>query len=355
MFQLAIAVLIVIAGSAVCSGSETALLSVSLVQARQLAQSRKPAAIALRGIREKVNRPISTIVVLNNIFNIVGSIVIGGMAARQFNDATLGIFSGVLTFLIIVFAEILPKTLGERYAEAIALSVALPLAGLTWLMTPLVVLLEFVTSPITRGSRGPTTNEAEIKLLTRIGYQEGLIEDDEAAMIQRVFRLNDVMASDLMTPRVALTYLHGEMTLGEAKEDILNSQHSRIVVVNESVDQVTGVALRSELLTAMVDNKYEVSIASLARPVQFVPEVQRADRLLKTFRKSRAHLVVVLDEYGGVSGVVTLEDVLEELTGEIVDETDRNVDLQALARMRRRRLLHRQGMESSDSSERASS
>ncbi len=350
MLQIAIAMLIVIAGSAFCSCSETALLSVSPIRTRQLAQSRKPAALALHGIRERMNRPISTIVMLNNIFNIVGTAVITGLAAKNLQSNTAALIPGILTFLIIIFAEIFPKNLGERYAESVGLAVALPIASLTWLLTPLVMLLELLTSPITKGNRGPTTNEAEIKLLTRIGYQEGLIEDDEADMIQRVFRLNDVTAGDLMTPRVALTYLHGDETLGDSKADILNSQHSRIVVVDESVDRVAGVALRSELLTAMIDDKYDATVASLARPVQFVPEVQRADRLLKTFRESREHLVVVLDEYGGVSGVVTLEDVLEELTGEIVDETDRNVDLQALARLRRRRLLRKHGIDSNEES-----
>ncbi len=347
MFQLAIVVLIVIVGSAFCSCTETAILSVSLIRSRQLAQSRKPAAIALHNIREKINRPIATIVILNNVFNIVGSIIIGRLATDVFGDAMLGIFSGVLTFLIIVFGEILPKTLGERYSEAIGLVVAIPVTGLTWLLTPLAWLLEVVTAPLVKGTKGPTTNEAEIKLLARIGYQEGIIEDDEADMIQRVFRLNDVTAADLMTPRVALTYLYGDETLADVKDDILNSQHSRIVVVNDSVDRVTGVVLRSELLKAMIDGRYEATVESLTRPVQFVPEVQRADRLIKTFRESREHLVVVLDEYGGVSGVVTLEDVLEELIGEIVDETDRNVDLQALARLRRRRLLRQHRVQES--------
>lgn len=348
MLQLAIAVLIVLTGSALCSGSEAAVLSVSLIQARQLAHSRRGAALALQRIRENINRPISTMVILNNVFNIVGSVVIGRMAAELFDDAMLGVFSGVLTFLIIVFGEILPKTLGTRYSVPIALAIAIPLTGLTWVLTPLVWLLEQVTSPFTQGNQGPTTNEAEIQLLARIGYQEGLIEDNEADMIQRVFRLNDITANDLMTPRVALTYLHGDDTLAEAKDEILNSQHSRIVVIDDSVDRVTGVALRSELLTAMVAGKYDAAITTLARPVQFVPEVQRADRLLKIFRSSREHLVVVLDEYGGVSGVVTLEDVLEELTGEIVDETDRNVDLQALARLRRRQLLRKQQVDNAD-------
>lgn len=345
MLQLAIAVLVVMAGSAVCSCSETALLSTSLIKVRQLAQTRQRSALALLAIREKVSRPIASIVVLNNVFNIVGSIAIGRLASVLLGDAWLGIFSGLLTFLIIVFGEVVPKTLGERYAEPISLAISLPLTGLTWALTPVVMLLELVTAPLVKGVQRPTTNEAEIQLLARIGYQEGLIEDDEAAMIQRIFRLNDLTAADLMTPRVALTYLRGARPLGEVKAKVIGSQHSRIVVVEDSIDKVIGVALKAELLIALIEGKESSTIAELARPVQFVPDTQRADILLKSFREVREHLMVVIDEYGGVSGVVTLEDVVEELTGEIVDETDRNVDLQALARLRGKRLLRDRGFD----------
>lgn len=348
MLQLALVMLIVILGSAVCSGTETALLSVPVLRVRQLAQSEKRSAIALIQIREHINRPIATIVILNNIFNIVGSILVGQVTASVLGDAWLGIVSGVLTFLIIVFAEILPKTLGERFAEPISLAVARPLQVLTVALAPLVWIVEQVTAPLTHGRQIPITNEAEIRFLAKLGRQEGIIEEDEAEMIQRVFRLNDVTASDLMTPRVALTYLAGDRTLADAKAKIIESQHSRIVVIGDSIDQVIGIALKDELLVALIHNQGHESIKRLARPARFVPETIRADKLLKSFQDYREHLVVVLDEYGGVSGVVTLEDVLEVLTDEIVDETDRNVDMQAIARRKRSALLRAMGIEQPD-------
>ncbi|MGB3692808.1 MAG: hemolysin family protein [Spirulinaceae cyanobacterium] len=348
MLEIFIAVLIVLSGSAICSCAETALLSISTVRVRQLAQSKQPATLALLAIRQRINRPIATIVILNNTFNIIGSIVIGSLATQELGDAWLGLFSAVLTFLIIVFAEIIPKTLGERYAHHIALFVAIPVKGLTFLFTPLVWLMEQVTSPFVKGKKLPTTNEAEIQFLARIGYQEGVIEDDEAEMIQRVFQLNDLNAANLMTPRVIVTYLRGELTLIEAKDEILNSQHTRIIVVEDSLDRVTGVALKQDLLAAMVEDKSDHQIANLVRPVHYVPETVRADKLLKTFQSTHEHLFVVLDEYGGVSGVVTLEDVLEVLTGEIVDETDRIIDLQEIARKRRKNMLQSMGFDHED-------
>ena len=345
MLEIIVIVLIVISGSALCALSETALLSVPRIKVRQLAQSKKPAALALLAIRQKINRPIATIVILNNIFNIVGSIVIGSLAAKVLGDAWLGLFSGILTFLIIIFGEIVPKTIGERYSQNISLIVALPVQFLTFLFTPVVWLVERVTAPFTRSKKIPTTNEAEIRFLTRIGFQEGVIENDEAEMIQRVFQLNDLTAADLMSPRVTITYLRGDLTLAEAKEEIIASQHSRILVIEDSIDRAIGLVLKHELLTAMIDDKSDQKISTLARPVRFVPETVKADKLLKTFQEIREHLAVVLDEYGGVSGVVTLEDVLEVLTGEIVDETDKIIDLQEIARQKRKRLLESGGVE----------
>ncbi|MEO1433404.1 MAG: hemolysin family protein [Cyanobacteria bacterium J06632_19] len=339
MLQLIFVVIFVISGSALCSGIEAALFSVSTLKVRQLAQSKNASAVALLAIRENMNRPIATIVVINNIFNIVGSIITGSLAEEVFGDTWLGVFSGVLTFLIIICAEIIPKTVGERYAETISLFIAIPLAALTLIFTPLVWVLENITAPFTRGKKQPTTNKAEIMLLSDIAHQEGIIERDEAQMIQRVFQLNELTAADLMTPRTILTYLRGNLTLAEAKTDIISSQHTRIIVINETIDEVIGVALKQNLLTAMVEGRKTQKIGTLTRKVGFVPETIRADRLMRNFLEAREHLAVVVDEYGNVSGVITLEDVLEVITGEIVDETDKTIDLQAIARKKRERML----------------
>lgn len=344
MTALIIVIILVLLGSAFCSGTEAALLSISPIRVRQLAQSKKPSSLALANIRLHINRPIATIVILNNIFNIVGSIIIGSLTTKALGDAWLGVFSAILTFLIIIFGEIVPKTLGQRYAEPVCLFTAIPIRFLTIIFTPLAWLLERATAPLIKGKKNPTTNEAEIKFLTNIGFQEGVIEDDEAEMIQRVFQLNDLTAADLMTPRIIVTYLKGDRTLNECLSEIVKSQHTRILTIDETIDNVTGLVLKDELLTATIEGDGDRQINSLKRPVHFVPETNRADKLLKVFQENREHLAVVLDEYGGVAGVVTLEDVLEVLTGEIVDETDRNVDLQEIARKKRLRLLKAKGI-----------
>ncbi len=334
MIQIIVAVFILLLVSGLCSGSEAALFSVSVIRVRQLAESGSQAAKVLLNIRENMNRPIASIVVLNNIANIVGSIVVGLIVTNELGEAWLGIVTTILTFLVIIFSEIIPKTLGEQYAEQIALLVARPVQILTLILTPIVWLVEKLTSPITKGQVSPTTNEAEIRLLARIGRQEGIIEDDESEMIERVFSMNDKTAEEMMTPRVAMTSLDGDLTLAEAKEQIFDSNHSRMIVIGETVDDVLGVALKDELLTAMVEQKMDHPVSEFARTIKFIPEKVPADRLLQIFRQSRQHIAVVMDEFGGVAGLVTLEDVLETLTGHIVDETDEYTDLRTVTRKR---------------------
>jgi CBS domain containing-hemolysin-like protein len=334
MGQLVITVIGVLFVSALCSGTEAALFSVPLLRIRELANSNNASARALVAIREKMNRPITTLVILNNLANIGGSLLIGSLATAALGNRWLGGFSAALTLAVIVFAEIIPKTIGEQYAQTIALITARPVQFLTHLCFPLVWCLEHMMRPFMKSGNRLTTNEAEIKLLAHIGRKEGVIEEDESMMIHRVFELNDYTASDIMTPRVMMTSLNGRQSLGDAYEAIRSSQHTRIVVIEESPDAVLGIVLKAELLQAIIDGNADQPIAHFLHEALFVPETKRADTLLPFFREHRQHLAIAIDEYGGVAGVVTLEDVLEVLTGEIVDETDRVTDLQEAARRR---------------------
>lgn len=319
---------IVLIASAICAGVEAALFSVALIKVRQLADSKVKGAKSLLKISENMSRPIAMIVILTNISNIVGSMVIGVLAAKVLESQWIGVFSTVFTLVIIMFSEIIPKTLGERHNEKISLLVARPILFLTKLMTPIIWLIEKVTNPFTKGGGEElTTNESEIRYLAKVGEKEGVIERDELAMIQAVFKLNDLNARDLMTPRVSMTCIDAGQTILEAKQKVLDSQHSRIVVTNESRDDVKGFVLKSELLASIVEGKGEDKICDhLVKPL-IVSEMDKADAILPMFQKSRKHLAIVKDEFSGVSGLITLEDIVEELTGEIVDETDEVEDM----------------------------
>jgi CBS domain containing-hemolysin-like protein len=304
------------------------------MRARQLAEGGGKVAKRLLNLKENMARPISAIVVLNNVANIVGSIVVGGIAAEVLDSSYMGLFSAALTFLIIIFSEIFPKTLGTRYAERISLLLSTPLTGLVWVLTPLLWALEMLTKLMGDDDGGYSTNEAQIAFLARQGGEEGSIDADEAVMLQRVFQMDDLTARDIMTPRTQMTFLRQDMTTSAQNAVIRSSQHSRLVVVGETLDDIVGVVLMKELLMHIIDCK-EGKLSKdepHVHKAQFVAPTMKADDLLDKFIESRNHLALVRDEFGQVLGVVTLEDVMEILTGEIVDETDTAVDLRAEAR-----------------------
>lgn len=332
MITLSVAIAIVLIASAICSGSEAALFSIPINKVRQIAQSKSANALALLKVQENMARPIAAIVILNNIANIVGSSIVTAIAFDIWGDLGRSIVSGVLTFLVILLSEIIPKTLGERYCNPIALWVARPVLFLAWLLRPVMFLLELLTSWLSPSGAVQSTNEAEIRLMAKIGQREGVIEKDESEMIQRVFEMNDRTAADLMTPRTRITYLLKGDVLDDIMEKVLASPHSRILVATTVPDDISGMVFKNELLAAALQGRGGEPVGNFETSVRFVPARMPADRLLALFRNSRQHLAVVLDEYSGVNGVVTLEDVLEVLTGEIVDETDLEPDLQAAAR-----------------------
>lgn len=341
MLELTCAVVLLLVASAISSGTEAAIFSLPLTKAKQLAEKSKTGKV-ICDIREKPARPISTIVIFNNIANIVGTYFVAYLATSRLSPNVQSWFPFALTALVILLSEIIPKNVGERYSSRICLFVARPLAVLTWLLTPVVWGIEKITSKLVRDEPPPTTHEAEatIRFLTKIGHEEGVIEKDERQMIERVFKLNDHTAKDIMTPRTEVSFIRSYELLKDAIHAIGISQHSRLLVVGETVDQVKGVIFKSSVLKLIVEGYDEDAfVEDYMEPVPIVQEFKKADRLLEEFQKSRTHLAVVVDEYGGVAGVVTLEDCLEVITGEIVDETDVCEDMREQARENGRKRL----------------
>jgi len=318
---LALLVVLVIAGSALCSGVEAALLTVNPVRVHELAARSKPVrgARRLEQLRQRLGRTLSVLVIANNGFNIFGSLMLGGYAAIVFKrqgieGIALPLFSVGLTVLVILLGEILPKAMGSRLALPVALASAPALSIVAGLMLPLVLLLERLLPAITAENE-ISTDEEEIRLLARLGSQKGQIEADEAAMIAKVFQLNDLTARDLMTPRVAAPTLDGATSLEKLREDLLANNAEWWVVLGEEVDEVLGVAGRERLLAALLQGEGNRTAASLSEPVDYVPEMIRADRLLTGFRRNSSGVRVVVDEFGGFVGVIGAEAVLAVLAG----------------------------------------
>jgi putative hemolysin len=321
LLMLALLVVLVIAGSALCSGVEAALLTVNPVRVHELAARSKPVrgARRLEQLRQRLGRTLSVLVIANNGFNIFGSLMLGGYAAIVFKrqgieGIALPLFSVGLTVLVILLGEILPKALGSRLALPVALASAPALSIVAGLMLPLVLLLERLLPAITAENE-ISTDEEEIRLLARLGSQKGQIEADEAAMIAKVFQLNDLTARDLMTPRVAAPTLDGATSLEKLREDLLANNAEWWVVLGEEVDEVLGVAGRERLLAALLQGEGNRTAASLSEPVDYVPEMIRADRLLTGFRRNSSGVRVVVDEFGGFVGVIGAEAVLAVLAG----------------------------------------
>ena len=314
-------VLMILLGSAVSSGVEAALLTVNPLRVHELVGRPHPprGALTLQRLKTRMGRALAVLVIANNAFNIFGSIMLGGYAAQVFHNQgvkgiALALFSIGLTVLVILLGEILPKALGSRFALPVALASASSVSLLLKLMLPMVLLLERLMPAITAENE-LTTDEEEIRLLARLGSQKGQIEADEAAMIAKVFQLNDLTARDLMTPRVAAPTLEGAASLEQLRSTLLANNAEWWVVLGEEVDEVLGVASRERLLTALLEGEGGRNAASLSAPVDYVPEMIRADRLLTGFRRNSTGVRVVVDEFGGFVGVIGAEAVLAVLAG----------------------------------------
>ena len=331
MLNLFVAVIIVLIASSVFSMIEAAIFSLPVTKARQMGEKSKNGKL-IQDIRENPARPISTIVIGNNISNIVGTFVVASLAAQQLEGTLAIAFPFILTVLVILFAEILPKTIGERFCVRIITYSARPLFYMTKILTPVVWLIELFTSLFTSGKPVLITSEQEIRALSRMAEKEGIIDTHENHMIGKVFELDDVSAHEIMTPRTAMTWIRGIEPIKLAAKSVAKSEHSRIVVVGETRDEIIGIILKSTMLRLLVEETDEEALVQdYVEPVRLFKEETPADELLAYFKTSCVHLAMVVDEYGGVSGIITLEDVLEVLTGEIVDETDQCTDMRQVA------------------------
>lgn len=333
MFLLILICLLILLLSFLASSMEAALFSVSSVQIERMVEQKRPGALRLQANKDDIRESIVAIVILNNFANIAGSIFVGAIAGEVFGDLWVGVFSAVLTFGIILFGEVIPKTIGERNAAEYARHTAGFVLMLRVVFKPLIVFINLLLRPF-----GATTDanarldEDEIKVLARLSHRYGNILESESQLIRRVFQLDDILARDIMTPRTVVFALKASLTLEDVAEELYKASVSRIPVYNEDLDDIVGVVHIRDLLAALARGKGKKTLEDFADEVSFVPDTASAERLLHTFLKNREHIAIAVDEYGGMAGVLSLEDVLEQLVGEIVDEHDRDVDLRVKAR-----------------------
>lgn len=336
MTELILAAGFAIIVSGMCSLFEAVLYSVpiSLIEARD--QAGKSSGRILKKLRKEIDRPISAILSLNTIANTAGATIAGSAVASAFGHDWVGYFSAFFTLSILLFSEVIPKTAGVVYNKQLSLLIARPLQWLVWSLTPMVWLCQFATRLISRKKIIQTVSAEEIITMAKLGRLSGEIEPDEENVIRNILSLENKTAKDIMTPRTVIFSLSEHLTLEEAWEKGGMWPHNRVPVYDENPEDIIGTVQRREVLSALASDKHQLRLSNLMKPVHFCAESIPLDRLLVEFLERRQHLFVVIDEFGGLAGVVTLEDVLEEILGrEIVDESDQVVDMRELARRRK--------------------
>jgi putative hemolysin len=307
------------------SGSETALVALSIARVEALVQEKRAGAIALYELKKDPSRMLTTILIGNNLVNIGASAMATVIATREFGHAGPGIAVGILTLVILVFGEITPKSLATRYPERISLFAALPLLAFMRLTYPLVWLFGRFTTWVHRitGDKGePIVTESELIGMLDHGVAEGEIQDGERKIIERVFAFNDLKIRDVMTPKGKLFSLDAKLTVAESLPIVSAQPYTRVPVFEDDPDNIVKVLYLRDLLKAVAEEKNDHPLKTIAHQPLFVSQYQSLDELFETFRRRNRHFSIVVDEYGDVRGIATLEDLMEEIVGEIYDESD---------------------------------
>ncbi len=336
---------IAIGFSFLCSIAEAVLLSITPSYIAQRKRDPDKTAKRILRLKENVDRPLAAILSLNTIAHTVGAAGVGAQATKVFGSQWVGATSAVLTLLILVFSEIIPKTIGAMHWRRLAGVVAVLIDWLVVLMFPLVWMSEIITKMIASGEDASLVTRAEVAAIAELGTQEGILKKRESKVLQNLLALESIKVEDIMTPRTVVIARERSTKLSEMVDDLSTLPVSRIPIYDQQRDNVTGFVLKSDLLVAMLGGEGEKTIAEFVRTLITVRENESIAIAFDRLLDEREHIALVTDKFGGMEGIVTLEDVVETLLGfEIVDEQDTEVDMQKLARQRWQQRIDRQGV-----------
>ena len=333
---LVISVSLAIVISALCSVCEAVLYSLTTSQVEMMRKTGSKSGLILHHLRNDIDEPITAILTLNTIANTVGAAVAGAAAAHLFGDKNILLFSGAFTLAILIFSEIIPKTLGVSFSYRLAPYIAMPIRTMVILLKPIVFLCRTITNLIPQDESEGTVSAEELQTIAAMSRESGQLEEVQEKVISNIIELKQKTVRNVMTPRTVTFSLDQNQTVADAMGmiDKLTS-HSRVPVYDSEADNVTGIVMRKNVLLAAAEHKLDSLLSTLKVPAHFVPETMSLDLVLIDFFEKRQHLFVVVDEYGSVTGVISMEDVLEEIVGEeIIDESDRTKDMRELARRR---------------------
>ncbi|NBC87002.1 MAG: DUF21 domain-containing protein [Bacteroidetes bacterium] len=333
MALLLVYVALALGVSFLCSVMEAVILSVTPSYVAALGREGNGIGEQLQSMKEDIDRPLAAILSLNTIAHTVGAAGAGAQAAIVFGEAYTGVIAAILTLLILVLSEIIPKTLGAVYWRQLAPVVVRVLTPTIFVMKPLVLLSKGITYLLSQDEEQTSFSREEFTAMAEIGEEEGVFEEKESRILRNLFRFNSLRVRDVMTPRTVVFDLPEEKTIGDVVSEHDEFRFSRIPVYNANRDDITGYVLKDEMLLLAAQEEMEVPLKDLSREILVVRETLPLPDLLERLLDRLEHIALVVDEYGGMAGIVSMEDVVETLLGmEIVDEADSVEDMQALAR-----------------------
>ena len=303
------------------SSAETALFSIGKTRARHRAKQGDRAFILIEKMKGDPHRLLSTILIGNNIVNVGAAAIATSMAIDMFTSYAVGLATGVMTLLILVFGEVMPKTIAERNNLFVAKMSIYPVYWLSILFFPIILFLTFIPIITSKIKRTPSVTEEELLTFVEVVEEEGEIKEEEKELIHNIFEFDDTNASEIMTPRADMFVLNSDEKLD--LKMIAESGFTRIPVIEDDIDHVIGIFNIKDLFMRLAKGNTEIDIREIMTEPYFVPENKKLDSLLRQFKRRKHHMAIVVDEHGGVSGLITMEDALEEIVGEIRDETDK--------------------------------
>ncbi len=332
-----------LAVSFLCSLCEAAILSVRKPQVMVLVNAGKRSGRLLEAMHQNIERPLAAILTLNTFAHTLGAAGAGAESLKLFGDHWVAIISVLVTLAILVFSEIIPKTLGAVYANPLIGFTAYTAQGMIWLVWPLVVVMQALSSRL-RGTQAGSITREEIEVVADLGKETGVLHERESGVIRNLLQLNRIRVEDVMTPRPVVFQLANDMTVGDFVEEHESVPFSRILVRGDTIDEIVGVVLQRDLHQAGREGNLTTRVERFAKPIHAMPMTASVAQAMDQFITRQEHIFLAVDEYGGTGGIITLEDVIETLLGvEIVDETDNVEDMRKLARELAKRRRRKEG------------
>lgn len=330
-----LAILFTLGVSGICSVMEAMILSTTTAEVEALKKKAPKQGLLLERLRLKIEETISAILTLNTLANTLGATLVGGLAMRLFGSQWLAAVSGALSFAILIFSEILPKNAGVAYRVQLHTLLVYPLQGMVAVLRPVTYLSNLLVRGLLKRTPETGDSDEEILLLAQKGAKDGRLTQNEMDMISNALSLDNIRVGEIMTPRTVVTAFDENLTVGEVFRQHANIPFARMPVYTESIDDIAGLVRRRDLLQAMARGEENKRLSALRQEVHFIPETVTGAAALQIFLKTHQQLAVVVDEFGSVAGVVTMEDIMEHIIGrEIFEKDDLAIDMRELARAR---------------------